>query len=96
VLGPYKVRVRVGGEQYMAETLPTLENAAADLGGRTLADLPPTMEAMAPQIRGADRLVFFTKSGIMKHRLTAQEMQMIIMDPALRAKTTFVKGGLPE
>ena len=54
------------------------------------------MEAMTPEIMKADRIVFFTRPGIMRHRLTAQEMKLIVSDPALRAKTVFVKGGLPE
>lgn len=74
------------------DTLPFLEDAAAQLGGRTLKALPGDMEVLAPEIQIARRIVFFTYSNI--GGLTASEMGLIQGDPMLLAKTIFVYGGL--
>lgn len=79
----------------MVDTLQTLDNAASDLGGRTLSNLPPDMKILASEIQKADRIIFYTRPGVMAHGLTAAEMELIQSNPALRAITTFVLGGLP-
>lgn len=73
------------------ETLPILEKAAAQLGGRTLSSLPGTISAMRPELESASRIVFFTSPSI--RGLTAAEMELIQSTPDLHAKTVFVYGG---
>jgi hypothetical protein len=87
VLGHYS-RPLMGGIQ---ETLPILENAAHQLGGRTLSSLPGEMSAIAPELESASRIVFYTSPGM--QGLTAAEMAMIQSNPTLLAKTTFIYGG---
>jgi len=49
------------------------------------------MAALAPEIQGASRIVFFTSPGM--RGLTAQEMELIQSSPELIKKTIFVYGG---
>jgi len=94
VLGHYSrpVTYEIGQQTItgVQETLPILERAAQQLGGKTLSALPGTMDAMAPELAQASRIVFFTSPGM--RGLTMAEMQMIQGNPALMAKTIFVYG----
>jgi hypothetical protein len=57
---------------------------------------PRDMDVLGPQIKAADRIVFYTYRNVLAHPTTAAEMALIQSDAALRAKTIFVIGGLAE
>jgi hypothetical protein len=69
-----------------------LQPAAAKLGGKTLSDMPGEINALAPAIAGADRIVFFTASAF--GPLTQAEMDMIQASPDLMERTIFVFGAI--
>jgi RHS repeat-associated protein len=94
VLGPYAVRTTMNGREVIIDSERTLTEVAVQLRGRTLTNYSRDPAILAEQIRKADRIVFYTRPGVMNHPLTAGEMQLIQSDPALRAKTVFVYGGI--
>jgi hypothetical protein len=97
ILGPFSRRVslEIGGvvRTGRIDTWETvLHPLAARLGGRTLKGFPGTIEAMAPHIQAADRIVFFTAPKL--GPLTSEEMALIQSSDAFRLKSTFVYGGI--
>ena len=82
---------QIAGIELTIET--TLNPAASHLGGRTLATFPGNIEALAPEIQAADRVVFFTTEGEFG-ALTQQEMSFIQSSMELRSRTTFVFGAI--
>ena len=99
VLGPYSRRHELelpGGRQIVGheDTLESrLQPAAALLGGRTLERFPGNIEALTPEIRNADRIVFFVTRGTLGP-LTRREMELVQSSSQLRAKTVFVTGAI--
>lgn len=91
VLGHYTRPIVAGGRTFVQETLPILEDAAKQLGGRTLTSLPADIGAIAPELQSASRIIFYTSPNM--QGLTAAEMALIQSDPALVAKTVFIYGG---
>ena len=66
---------------------------AAGFNARLLDDLPGTMAHMAPAIRSADEILFFTKPGLTKnHFLTTEELRYILGSPEILSRTRFVTG----
>jgi len=99
VLGPFTRESKItlpGGREIVGieQTLETtLQPAAQQLGGRTLSGFPGRIEALAPEIQKADRIVFFTTEGKLGP-LTQAEMDLVQSSAELRAKTIFVHGGI--
>jgi len=88
ILSPYSFR------QGKINIYDLVEQQAASLGGRTLAELPYGIKNMIPEINNADEIIFYTSPGLVERGgLTMEEMIYIQSNPALRAKTIFVYGG---
>jgi RHS repeat-associated protein len=94
VLGPYTIQKTLNGQPFIIDSEATLTQAARLLRGRTLTSYSRDINVLAPQIRAADRIIFYTRPGLLVHDTTAAEMAIIQSDPILRAKTIFVYGGL--
>jgi hypothetical protein len=99
VLGPFSRTTKFelpGGRQIVGreDTLESrLEPTARQLGGRTLRALPGNIEALAPAIQNADRIVFFVTRGVLGP-LTRREMELVQSSPEMRSKTIFVVGAI--
>ncbi len=84
------------GIDFPTRSLPglnTLEGFASKYGGKTLAGLPYSIEAMRGPIKNAGEILFnIGRDGLGPGSLTAQEFQFVIETPDILAKTTFLFG----
>jgi hypothetical protein len=72
--------------------LQALESLAKEHGGRTLADFPGDITAIAPELRNADEIIFNVgERGIGAGTLTAEELGVLVNE-GLLDKVTFVTG----
>ena len=78
--------------------LQVLNNLVKKFGGRTLENVPPRFELMAKEIKSADEIIFnIAESGLSKFSgkslsFTYQELRLIISNPEILRKTTFIFG----